>query len=167
MSGFAELDSAAELVVASAKRIMSLKEPSIKMSKSEQDSRSRIDLTDSPEEISRKVRQALTDSEPGISYDPIARPGLSNLLVILSHLRGQDSPEDLGLRHKSLSLRQFKEMTTTIISEHLYDFRLRYQQLTREENVAYLDDVATRGAQKARNQASLMMQKVRIAIGLS
>lgn len=153
---------------------MSLKDPSLKMSKSETDDRSRINLTDSPEEISQKIRHALTDSESGgISYDPIARPGISNLLAILSHLhhlngqrQEQNSPEDLARQYGSLSLREFKQVVATTVSGHLQDFRLRYMQLVKEENAGYLDEVAARGARKARDRADVMLLKVRKAVGL-
>lgn len=166
MPDIRELDSESDLRIAPAKRIMSLKEPSLKMSKSELDSRSRIDLTDSPEEISKKIRLALTDSTAGVSYDPLARPGISNLLAILSHLQKQGSSEALAQRHNSLSLAEFKHLVTTTISDHLCDFRRRYSDLMEAGNAHYLDEVAARGAQKARDQANLMLQKVRYATGL-
>lgn len=153
-------------MIAPAKRIMSLKEPSLKMSKSEQDSWSRIHLTDSPEEISKKIRLALTDSTEGLSYDPPTRPGISNLLAIMSHLKGQESPEALAQRHKSLSLLEFKDLVTTTISDHLHDFRVRYSDLMKAENAYYLDEIAAMGAIKARDQANAMLQKVRHATGL-
>lgn len=145
---------------------MSLKEPWLKMSKSELDSRSRIDLTDSPEVISKKIRLALTDSTASVSYDPLARPGVSNLLAIVSHLQKQESPEALGERISSLSLAELKDMVTTTISDHLCDFRIRYADLMEVGNVHYLDEVAARGAQKAQDQANVMLDKVRYATGL-
>ncbi|KAF8319437.1 Nucleotidylyl transferase [Clavulina sp. PMI_390] len=65
------------------KRILSLRDPIQKMSKSAKDPKSRILLSDSRDEIARKIRKAVTDSETTISYDPIHRPGISNLLRIL------------------------------------------------------------------------------------
>jgi tryptophanyl-tRNA synthetase len=145
---------------------MSLKEPSLKMSKSEQDSGSRIHLTDTPQEINQKIRLALTDSMSGVVYDPITRPGISNLLTILSHMKGEISPEALSYRLRSLTLREFKTLVALAISDRLSDFRLRYEQLMKVENAHYLDEVAAMGAEKARHQASLMLGKVRHAIGL-
>ena len=153
-------------MTAPAKRIMSLKEPSMKMSKSEHDSQSRIHLTDSPEEISKKIRLALTDSIPGVSYDPSARPGLSNLLAIMSHLTGQESCEALAQRHQSSSLRELKELVIRTVSDHLRNFRARYSDLMTIEKAHYLDEIAAIGAKKARDQANVMLQKARYAIGL-
>lgn len=155
-----------DLTAAPAKRIMSLKEPLLKMSKSDKDGHSRIHLTDSTEEISKKVRLALTDSIPGVTYDPSARPGLSNLLAIMSHMNGQESPEALAQRHKSSSLLELKDLVTITVSDHLRDFRLRYSDLMKVENVGYLDEIAATGAKKARDQANVILQKVRRVIGL-
>lgn len=158
------LDS--DLVTGPAKRIMSLKQPLLKMSKSDKDSNSRIHLTDSTEVISKKVRLALTDSIPGVSYDPFARPGLSNLLAIISHLNGRESPEGLAQRHKSLKLLELKELVTTTVSDHLRDFRQRYFELMKDENVGYLEQIAATGAKKARGQADVILQMARRVIGL-
>lgn len=146
---------------------MSLKEPSLKMSKSDKDSRSRIHLTDSTEEISKKIRLALTDSIPGVSYDPSARPGLSNLLTIMSHMNGgRESPEALAQRHNLLNIPDFKDLVTTTISDHLHDFRSKYAELMKDENVTYLEKIATTGAKRARNQANMILQMAQRAIGL-
>lgn len=160
------LDQYPDRVLAPAKRIMSLKDPSIKMSKSEQDSRSRIHLVDTPQEIEKKIRLALTDSIPGVVYDPCSRPGISNLLTILSHLEGNISPEALGQRYESLNLLEFKYKVAAAISDRLSDFRIRYKHLMEDDNVHFLDEVAARGADKARQQANLMLEKVRHATGL-
>lgn len=123
-------------------------------------------MTDSPEEINGKVRLALTDSIPGVSYDPSARPGLSNLLAIMSHLNGQESCEALAQRHNSLSLLELKDLVTTTISDHLRDFRAKYADLMKDENAGYLDEIEAVGAKKARNQANLTLHKARKATGL-
>ncbi|KAH1767608.1 hypothetical protein KXX41_005796 [Aspergillus fumigatus] len=68
-----------EAIISPAKRVMSLKEPTLKMSKSHADRRSRIILTDSPAEISKKINAALTDSELTITYDPRDVPAVVSL----------------------------------------------------------------------------------------
>lgn len=156
-----------DFTIAPVKRIMSLKDPFLKMSKSEPDSHSRIHLTDTPDEISKKIRLALTDSISGVSYNPSARPGISNLLAIMSHLKGQESPEALAQRHQSLTLLELKDLVTTTVSDHFHEFRVTYSDLLRDENIRYLDKIAEMGAQKARDQANVMLQKVRYAIGLA
>ena len=75
-------------ILSPARRIRSLKDPTQKMSKSDDDPRSRILLSDSNEAIAAKIRHALTDSVGDISYDPQKRPGVSNLIDICSMCRG-------------------------------------------------------------------------------
>ncbi|KAG2417180.1 30S ribosomal protein S10 [Aspergillus terreus] len=153
-----------EALISPAKRVMSLKEPTLKMSKSHADDRSRILLTDSPSDIHKKVKVALTDSIAGITYDPSHRPGVSNLIEILSHLDGR-SCEELALEHQSTSLRAFKEHLANRISDHLEPIRDRYQSLMHDKT-GYLESVAEQGAKSARVNADVTMRAVREAMGL-
>ncbi|RQM06458.1 hypothetical protein DH86_00002299, partial [Scytalidium sp. 3C] len=83
--------------MAPAKRVMSLQDPQQKMSKSHADVRSRILITDTPEDIHRKIMAALTDSTNSVSYEPETRPGVANLLHLLSYFDGdQRTPAVLG-----------------------------------------------------------------------
>ena len=143
---------------------MSLKEPTTKMSKSHTDARSRILLTDSPQEIHKKVKVALTDSEATITYDPARRPGVSNLIEILSHFEGVTCDE-LAAQYQSASLRTLKEHVADRITHHLRDIRERYSQIM-EDQSSYLDSVAEQGAETAQANASVTMRQVRDAIGL-
>ncbi|KAI9367511.1 hypothetical protein BJX61DRAFT_527992 [Aspergillus egyptiacus] len=152
-----------EALFSPAKRVMSLKEPTLKMSKSHPDERSRIILTDSPEEVHRKVKVALTDSEPGISYDPINRPGVSNLIEILGHLE-EKSCEEIASCHRSTSLRAFKEHLSDVICEVLAPIREKYYSLMAD--AGSLDAIAEQGAEDARANAEMTMKKVRKAMGL-
>lgn len=133
------------------------------MSKSHVDDRSRITLTDTPENVWRKVKVALTDSELGITYDPIARPGISNLIEILSHLEGRSCSE-IALSFKSASPRALKEQLSKEISEVLSPIREKYYSLMEDGKV--LDDIAEQGALDARANAEITMKKVRDAVGL-
>lgn len=72
---------------APAKRILNLRDPTQKMSKSAVNPNSRIILSDSADEVSQKIRKAVTDSDHDISYDPVARLGISNLLRLLYECR--------------------------------------------------------------------------------
>lgn len=143
---------------------MSLKEPTAKMSKSHADPRSRILLTDAPNEIHKKVKVALTDSEPLITYDPVRRPGVSNLIEILSHF--EDVPcEAIASEYQDASLRALKEHVAARIAHHLRDIRERYLSIM-EDRTGYLDSVAQQGAEAAQASANLSMQQVRKAMGL-
>jgi tryptophanyl-tRNA synthetase len=143
---------------------MSLKEPTSKMSKSHADERSRIILTDSPAEIRKKVKVALTDSEAGITYDPTGRPGVSNLIEILSHLEGV-SCEDIAADFHSASLRSLKEHVADRIAYHLQETRDRYITIM-EDKTGYLESVAEEGAETARANSRVTMQQIRDAMGL-
>ena len=117
---------------------MSLKEPTSKMSKSHADEKSRIILTDSPAAIRQKVKVALTDSEASITYDPTRRPGVSNLIEILSHLEGVSCEEIATDRYITIM----------------------------EDRTGYLESVAEEGAEAARANSRVTMQQIRDAMGL-
>ncbi len=146
---------------------MSLKEPSLKMSKSHEDPRSRILLTDSHEDITSKIKLALTDSLSGVSYDPSNRPGISNLIEIVHHLEdGATTCEDLANKYCSLSKRQFKEMVAERVSSSLSHIRRNYERILKADDGRYLDAVAAQGAVKASASAEETMVLVREAMGL-
>ncbi len=146
---------------------MSLKEPTLKMSKSHENPRSRILLTDSQEEINDKIKQALTDSLPGISYNPSTRPGISNLIEIVHHLEGgATSCEALASSFDSLSIRQFKAVIADRISSSLLQIRENYNRILNTDDGRYVDAVAAQGALKAKASAEDTMVLVREAVGL-
>lgn len=154
-----------EVVISKAKRVMSLTEPERKMSKSHASEKSRILLTDSDEQVTKKLKTALTDSLEGITYDRARRPGISNLLEIIASLehRALDEivkdfeglhPKDLKMRAAALTVQAFRPM------------RERYEALVGESNGSALDDIAVAGAEEARKSAHETMKHVRIAIGI-
>lgn len=151
---------------ASTKRVMSLKTPCVKMSKSDEDYRSRILITDTPEDIRMKVRRALTDSEQGISFDEIKRPGVANLLSIIAALDKQGtSIDELVQRCSTLRMPEFKDRVITTISDGLADIRNKYHHLMAADGGRYLDDIAVEGARKARERANIILEKVKHAVG--
>lgn len=146
---------------------MSLKEPNLKMSKSHEDPRSRILITDSPEDVHKKISLALTDSTSGLSYDPVGRPGVANLLEIMKHLDEHGrSCDELALDFSTLNMRNFKQKVADKISESLSGIRSRYDQFIDIDNGRYLDHVAASGANKALISAGETMNLVRDTIGL-
>jgi tryptophanyl-tRNA synthetase len=142
---------------------MSLKEPTLKMSKSHADGRSRIILTDSPEDIRRKIKVALTDSEPGITYDPIRRPGISNLIEIFSHLEGKPCSEIASL-YQDAPPRALKEHLSDKICQILSPIREKFHAVMADGHA--LSAISEQGAQEARANAEITMKKVRDAMGL-
>jgi tryptophanyl-tRNA synthetase len=145
---------------------MSLKDPVHKMSKSEVDQKSRILLTDSQKDIEKKIKSALTDSEPGVSYDPVRRPGISNLIEILSHLEPSGRRcDEVASDLQSTSIKGLKDLVAAAINSHVQPIRERYFELIGKE-ADYLDDIAEQGAVKARKNANDTMEAVRSAMGL-
>ena len=141
---------------------MSLTEPHLKMSKSHADSRSRIHLDDKPEDIAEKIKLALTDSTSGVSYDPMARPGVSNLLDIMSHLDSlKRTPSELAAMYEALSMRAFKDQVTASITASLAGIRERYYRLIHHDDSHYLEDIAKAGFQKASIRAAETLKTVR------
>lgn len=128
---------------------------------------SRIHVNDSPEDISRKIRAALTDSVAGLSYDPLQRPGVSNLIAIMSFLDGTGrSFEEIARVHGTLSMREFKERVAATISQSLEGVRARYSHFMTSSGAQYLDDIAAEGAIKARRKANRMIVDVKNLMGL-
>lgn len=149
---------------------MSLKDPTKKMSKSDANWNSRIVLTDSVEAIHKKVKAALTDSieTTGLTYDPINRPGLANLINIWFHLQtpeGESIEEAMEWIGK-YSKRALKAHVADSIESVLAPIRARYEELMQESSQQYLEDVAQEGAFKASKSAEATMKEVREAMGL-
>lgn len=156
-----------ETILSSAKRVMSLTNPTKKkMSKSDTNDKSRILLTDSRELIRRKIKAAVTDSEEGVTYDPDKRPEIANLVNLLLHLADDESvsPQDMiqDVGHSKAAL---KDKLTDAIDAHLEPIRERYNELISPEESDYLMDLAEEGAEIARLSADATVRKVRDAIG--
>jgi tryptophanyl-tRNA synthetase len=151
-----------------SKRILSLRDPSQKMSKSSPDAKSRIGLTDTPGEISKKIKSAVTDSDLVISYDPATRPGLSNLLMIWSALDEQGrSPEVLAgmVREQGWGMGKLKAELEGVIVQRIEPGRKEYLRI--QADIGYLREVAQKGRDAAREVASKTMSQVRHVVGLS
>ena len=147
---------------------MSLKEPHLKMSKSHQDEQSRIMLNDDDTAIALKIRKALTDSVTGISYDPVHRPALSSLIMLLHHLENESrTPKEIAEENKSLSMKAFKELITDALCAKIRPIREAYAYLEAPERSQYLKDVERKGNEIAKTSAAITMQRVRDAIGFS
>lgn len=155
-----------ETLIPPVHRVMSLTDPKSKMSKSHKSERSRILVTDGPKEIKSKIASALTDSLPGVSYDPAERPGISNLLDILSVFdpEGRDG-QQLADQYSDLSPKQLKDMVSDAVVGGLDGIRDRYLELTAKGD-EYLDKIEAEGARKARESANETMHLVRSAMGL-
>ena len=107
-------------------RVMSLKDPTKKMSKSDPDGC--IFLDDSPEEIRKKVSRAVTDSGSQIFYDPAEKPGLSNLLELYGAFTGKD-PRAVAIDFEGKRYSDLKSSLADLIATHFVNFRTAKKKL--------------------------------------
>ena len=143
-------------------RIMSLQRPDAKMSKSDPDAGSRILVLDTPDVIRAKVKRAVTDSGSGVRYDWEEKPGVSNLLEIMSLFSGVPIPA-LEEEHGSSGYGKFKEAVAEVVIAGLAPIRAAYEALDDAE----VDAVMRRGAETGRVKAEVTQQRVRQRVGLA
>jgi tryptophanyl-tRNA synthetase len=141
--------------------VLSLRNPAQKMSKSDPNPRSRILLTDTPAEISAKIRTAVTDSTPEITYAPDERPGVSNLLDILVGMQGGGDQHELAKGFKDA--RHLKEAVEQAVQEKLAGIRAEWTRVRAE--AGYLESVERRGREEASKVAGATMAEVRSVVG--
>ncbi|KAG1819783.1 tryptophanyl-tRNA synthetase [Suillus subaureus] len=147
-----------------SKRILSLKDPTSKMSKSSPDVQSRILLTDIASQIQSKIRAAVTDSIQGITYDPQGRPGTSNLLTILAACTDSDVTQ-VAKAYESQGHGTLKRDVAEAVEEFLKGPRAQFDRIRQE--TSYLDEVARRGAVRAIEQSEVTMMEVKTRLGLA
>ncbi len=144
-------------------RVMSIADPKKKMSKSDPDEKSRISLFDSPEEIRKKLKSAITDTGKTIKYDELKKPGISNLLTIYS-LLAEKEIKDVEKEMKGKSYKAFKEEVAELTVLKLEPFRKKRDELSGRE--VYVREILRRGEEKARVLAESKMDDVRKKMGL-
>ena len=144
-----------------ATRIMSLTDPTIKMSKSDENENSRIEILDSPEIIRKKFARAVTDSDTEIKYYKENKPGVSNLLNIMAVCSGQSLPE-LTKKYSGVSYGDFKKDVAEAVIELLAPFQKRFSEISDEEVRKVLID----GAENVAPKAQETLKRVKKAIGL-
>ncbi len=143
-------------------RIMSLTEPTKKMSKSDGEE-SYISLFDSPEKIKKKIKSATTDTGKEIKYDIKKKPGISNLLTIYS-LFSEKPIEELEKEMKEKSYKAFKEELTSLLTEKLESFRRKKEEFSSRK--VYIEEILKQGEKKARTLAEEKMAEVKRKMGL-
>ncbi len=142
-------------------RIMSLQEPTKKMSKSDENKNGFILLSETADETRSKIKKAVTDSigEVNLSDD---QPGIKNLLTMYSIFSGE-TIESIVDRYRGLGYGKFKEDTAEVIIEGLRPLREKYNYLM--TNKDYLEEIYSSGAIKAENRARKMLRKVYKKVG--
>jgi tryptophanyl-tRNA synthetase len=143
-------------------RVMSLTEPTSKMSKSDPSPRSRILLKDSSDDILKKVKAAVTDTGTEVVYDWESKPGISNLLELFSVFADRPIP-DLVAEYGDAGYGAFKIAVADAIAEGLAPIRADYEALEDAE----VEKIMARGAATARDRAEIEMKTVREKVGLA
>ena len=141
--------------------VMDVQDPTRKMSKSRSSPQGMILLLEPPESITRKIKRAVTDNESEVRYDPVEKPGVSNLLELLSVATG-DAPARLAARYQSYG--ELKSDTAQALVEFLRPVHQRYQEIRAEP--VWVEEVLKKGADRARALASVTLARAREAMGL-
>jgi tryptophanyl-tRNA synthetase len=146
---------------AAASRVMDLQHPERKMSKTIDSPLGTIELLDPPEEITKKVRKAVTDTDGEVRYDREAKPGLANLLELLAAATDRTPVEAAGgyTRYGDL-----KNDVADALSELLRPVRERRAEL--DTDPSYVESVLTKGAETAHLVAAGTYARAADAIGL-
>lgn len=142
-------------------KIMSLQEPLRKMSKSDDNENASIFLSDTTDQIVKKIKRAKTDSGNTIEYRA-GKPGISNLLSIHSALSGENI-DSLVDRFQGKLYGTFKNEVAEVIAANLTPLRLKITQLLNDR--AMLDDVLKQNAERARAHASQTLKRVYERVG--
>ncbi|RYL95600.1 tryptophan--tRNA ligase [Sporolactobacillus sp. THM7-4] len=143
-------------------RIMSLAEPTKKMSKSDKNRKATIFTLDSEKDIIKKIKGATTDDEASVRYDRENKPGISNLLDIFSLCSGR-SVEELEAAYQGKGYGEFKTDVAEAVVGALKPIQERYQNLIESDE---LDQVLDEGAERAYAIAGKTLKKAEKALGI-
>jgi tryptophanyl-tRNA synthetase len=144
-----------------AARIMDLQTPTNKMSKSVESPQGTVLMLDSPADIERKFKRAVTDNDAEVRYDRDAKPGVTNLLDILSSATGDD-PQALAAKYTQYG--PLKADTAAAVIELLRPVQERYDELMGDR--AELARILAAGASKAQAYATAVLDRAYRAVGL-
>lgn len=143
-------------------RIMSLQDPTKKMSKSDPNKKAIVTLLDDLKTIEKKIKSAVTDSEGIVKFDPVNKPGISNLLTIEAALT-DESIENLVAKYDGIGYGDFKASVANAVTTHLAPIQNRYAELLESDE---LDRILDEGAEKANFLANKTLRKMENAMGL-
>lgn len=159
-------------LITAVPRLMSLDDPSKKMSKSRPAGCLFID--DSPEEIERKVKVAVTDSGNEVKYDPQNKPGISNMISIMAGLSGK-TIQELENAFAGMNYGEFKHSLSDYVADYFAKFRKKKSALLglslrgaqRRGNLSKLKKILNAGSKKASKVAQKKIEEVKEKIGLA
>jgi len=144
-------------------RIMSLIDPTSKMSKSDPDE-TWIAILDKPDIVRKKLKRAVTDSDNAVRYDVKDKPGVSNLMTILSALTGM-SFNDIEETYSGRGYGAFKSAVADAVVAVLEPIQTKYNAII--QDIPYINEVMTSSARRAAAIADETMRGVREKIGLA
>ena len=143
-------------------RVMSLQDPTKKMSKSDDNELATIRLLDAPKVIEKKIKRAQTDSDNSVHFDRENKPGISNLMGIMSAITNLGY-DDIQKKYEGLGYGAFKKDVIEVVVDNLAPIQARYEELLGSPE---LDVILTEGAEKAQVKAKVTYDKVIQAMGL-
>ncbi len=133
------------VIPATGGKIMSLVDPTKKMSKSDSNPNATIYLLDELELAKKKILSATTDSDNEVKYDPDKKPGISNLVEIYSELSGK-SIKEVEEKFSGVNYKEFKEKVSEEVIKFLQEFQGKYKALKESED---LKEILKTGAEKS------------------
>jgi tryptophanyl-tRNA synthetase len=145
-------------------RVMSLTDGTKKMSKSDPSELSRINLLDSPEEITKKIKRCKTDLVRGLTFDDPERPECHNLLTLYTLLSGK-TKEEVAVECADMGWGQFKPLLTETAIQALKPIQDKYAEVMADKG--YLESVLRDGGEKARAIANQTLADVKAALGFT
>ncbi|HLO87907.1 MAG TPA: tryptophan--tRNA ligase [Nostocaceae cyanobacterium] len=145
-------------------RVMSLTDGTRKMSKSDPSELSRINLLDSPDEITKKIKRCKTDPVRGLTFDDSERPECHNLLTLYMLLSGK-TKEEVAAECQDMGWGQFKPLLTETAINALKPIQDKYNEVMAEKG--YLESVLRDGKEKAEAIANETLKQVKSAMGYS
>ncbi|HBW96926.1 MAG TPA: tryptophan--tRNA ligase, partial [Pseudoalteromonas sp.] len=145
-------------------RVMSLQDPLKKMSKSDENPNGYIMLLDEPKKIEKKLKKAVTDSDEQarIYFDRTEKPGVSNLLTLLS-VATKRSIEDLVPEYEDKMYGHLKKDTADAVVSMIEPIQARFKEIREDQNL--LDSIMKSGAEKASVRAEKTLKSVYDALG--
>lgn len=143
-------------------KIMSLQDPTKKMSKSDENPNASIILLDDTDTIIRKFKRAVTDSDAVVRYDEAEKPGISNLMTIYSVMTGK-SYDEIEREFDGKGYGDFKLAVGETVANGLKPIQDRFYDLSKDK--AYVDGIIKNNAEKANYYARKTLRKVQKKVG--
>ncbi|MEE1927946.1 tryptophan--tRNA ligase [Streptomyces sp. TRM 70351] len=143
-------------------KIYDLQDPAAKMSKSASSPKGTVSLLDEPKATAKKIRSAVTDTGSEIAYDPVGKPGVSNLLTIYATLTGATVTE-LEQRYAGKGYGALKTDLAEVVTDWVTPFRARTEEYLGDPET--LDSLLAKGAEKARTVAGETLARAYDKVG--